>query len=140
MLKEIPTEIHVVAAAITNGSGAFLLQRRGPAGRHAGLWEFPGGKVEAHETPEIALVREIEEELGMLLESTGLAWAGVAREAGEGEFPAIVMTLYRIGNWTGEPEGRQAQEWGWFDLAEAARLAMPAMDIALLAQLEREAG
>ena len=138
-LKEIPTEIPVVAAAITIEDQRILLQRRGSGGRHAGLWEFPGGKVEADETPENALIREIEEELGLVLDWRRIVSAGTAREAGEGDFPAIVMTLYKVGNWSGRLEARQGQEWGWFSFQEAERLPKPPLDVALFDRL-RSAG
>jgi 8-oxo-dGTP diphosphatase len=136
-LKNIPTEIVVVAAAITLQDGRILMQKRGPGRRHAGLWEFPGGKVEAGESPENALIREIEEELGLRLDPAALSRAGMAEEPAEGDFPAIVMTLYRAAAWCGEPAALQGQQWGWFSLAQAARLAMPAMDVALLERLRR---
>ena len=136
-LKNFPTEISVVAAAITFQDGRILMQKRGPAGRHAGLWEFPGGKVEAGESPENALIREIEEELGLRLDAARLSPVGTAEEPAEGEFPAIVMTLYKAGAWCGEPAALQGQEWSWFSPAQAARLAMPAMDVALLERLRR---
>jgi 8-oxo-dGTP diphosphatase len=134
-LKKIPTEIHVVAAGLTTASGQFLLQKRGPGGRHAGLWEFPGGKVEPGEIPEKALIREIDEELGVALDAASLAFFGTAREESDGEFPAIVMSLYTSGDFTGYPRGIQGQEWGWFTLAEAARLPLPPVDVELVGRL-----
>ena len=137
-LKNIPTEISVVAAALTTGEGRFLLQRRGPGGRHGGLWEFPGGKVEEGENPQDALIRELEEELGVQADPDSLVLSGSAREEGTGAFPAIVMSLYRVGAWSGEPVGRQGQEWGWFGLDQATLLPMPAVAVSLLDRL-REA-
>jgi len=134
-LKDFPTEIHVVAAALTTVDGRFLLQRRGPGGRHGGLWEFPGGKVDDGETPENALIREIEEELGLSLDPDSLLLAGSAREESAGNFPAIVMSLYIIGAWSGDPVGRQGQKWGWFGPDEAALLPMPPVDVELLDRL-----
>ncbi|HSG33295.1 MAG TPA: (deoxy)nucleoside triphosphate pyrophosphohydrolase [Sphingomonadaceae bacterium] len=134
-LKNIPTEILVVAAAVTNERGELLLQKRGPNGRHAGLWEFPGGKVEIGETPENALVRELEEELGVRIDSRYLEKFGSASEAAAGGYPAIVMILYKTGILPGEPVARQQQEWGWFDRDRARQLPMPAVDLELLAEL-----
>jgi 8-oxo-dGTP diphosphatase len=120
-LKKNPTEIHVVAAGLTTEGGKFLLQRRGPGGRHGGLWEFPGGKVEPDENPENALIRELEEELGVAIAPSAMGFFGTAREESSGEYPAIVMSLYTASVFEGDPEGRQGQEWGWFGLDEGAR-------------------
>ena len=60
----------VVAAALVDERGRVLLQRRPPGKAMAGLWEFPGGKVEGHETPEAALARELAEELGVVADAT----------------------------------------------------------------------
>ena len=130
-LQDFPTAIRVVAAAITLEDGRILLQKRAPGTRHAGLWEFPGGKIEAGETPENALIREIEEELGLSLDSRRLAFAGSAEEGAAGDFPPIVMTLYKVAEWSGEPRARHGQEWGWFAAKEARLLPKPPIDVAL---------
>ena len=134
-MERIPTRIAVVAAAIMDESGRFLLQKRAPLGRHAGLWEFPGGKVEAGENPENALIREIVEELALQIDVAGLVRAGTASEEGTDEFPAIVMNLYTATTWRGEPKASGGQEWGWFTLEGAGQLRMPEMDLQLLAEL-----
>jgi 8-oxo-dGTP diphosphatase len=64
-MEKNPTTLFVVAAALTNQSGAILLQKRPDHVSMGGLWEFPGGKVEAGESPEVALARELFEELGI---------------------------------------------------------------------------
>jgi 8-oxo-dGTP diphosphatase len=64
-MEKNPTTLFVVAAALTNESGAILLQKRPDDASMGGLWEFPGGKVEAGESPEAALARELFEELGI---------------------------------------------------------------------------
>jgi len=134
-LENNPTWLLVVAAALFAPAGRVLMHRR-PAGKqHGGLWEFPGGKVEKGETPPFALVREIEEELGIALDPAALEPAGFAQgEAGEGG-PAIVILLYSTRSWAGDPEGREGGEWGWFTLHEAAALAKPPLDVTLLAGL-----
>ena len=131
-MANFPTWLNVVALALSDSGGRLLLQQR-PAGKHhAGLWEFPGGKVESGENPQDALVREIAEELGLRLDPAGLVSAGCAREAGH---PGIVLELYSAHHWAGEPAGLDGQAWGWFNLTQAAALPLAPLDRALLQQL-----
>ena len=91
----------VVAVALIDVEGRVLIAQR-PAGKeHAGLWEFPGGKVEPGESPEAALVRELREELGVTVapESSTLTFSGAAREAASA--PAATV------HWRGEPRARR---------------------------------
>ena len=127
-----PTWIAVVAAAIRDGEGRLLLQQRLPGKPHAGLWEFPGGKVESLENPRCALRREIEEELGLRLCEREMVPAGFAEDERTEGSAAIVLFLYECPGWEGEPEGREGQHWGWFSLAEAAALDLPPSDRILL--------
>lgn len=127
-----PTFITVVAAGIRDAEGRFLLQQALPGKAHGGLWEFPGGKVEPGETPRRALVREINEELGLALDAHGLEPAGFADEAGSGSRPAIVLIFYICTGWSGDPEARDLQQWGWFDAKSAAELPLAPMDRLLL--------
>jgi 8-oxo-dGTP diphosphatase len=138
-MEELPTIMVVVAALIRDRQGRILLQRSLPHKHHAGLWEFPGGKVEAGETPRQGLAREIEEELGLTLEPGQMEPAGFAEEAGGERRPGIVLMLYSCQAWGVEPEGREGQEWGWFTPADAASLPLPPMDRALLSGLSAEA-
>lgn len=128
----------VVAAAIRDRAGRLLLQQGLPHKRHAGLWEFPGGKVESGETPRFALCREVAEELGIELELGALEPVGFAEEDGNRERPPLVLFLYSSLLWRGEPEAREGQGWGWYTPEEAVRLPMPAMDRTLLARLLSE--
>jgi 8-oxo-dGTP diphosphatase len=136
------TVVLVVAAAIRDGAGRLLLQQRPEGKRHAGMWEFPGGKVEAHEKPRFSLVREIEEELAIVLDPSALEPAGFAEEPPSASHPAIVMLLYiadhRAGAWQGEVQPLEGQAWGWFTWEEATGLDLPPMDRALLAGLARK--
>ena len=134
-MERKPTFVLVVAAAIRDRAGRLLLQQGLPHKRHAGLWEFPGGKVETDETPRFALCREVAEELGIELAETALKPAGFAEEAGTDDSPMLVLFLYTSLQWRGEPEAREGQGWGWFTPGEATRLPMPAMDRALLERL-----
>jgi len=136
-LANKPTYTPVVAALIVDDRGRLLLQLRPPGKRHAGLWEFPGGKVEASESPRFALCREVREELGLELEAATLEPAGFAEEAPQDGHPGIVLLLYRCARWHGAPQSLDGQRWGWFTPAEARALPMPRMDRLLLAGLLR---
>ena len=134
------TIMPVVAAALADPDGRWLLQKRPAGKRHAGLWEFPGGKVEAGETPRDALVRELNEELTIRIQAGAAVQVGEARaSAGEGE-PDIVITLYTLADWEGVPVAEPGAEIGWFTSAEAEQLPLPPLDRTLLAQLRRHAG
>ena len=137
-LENKPTIVLVVAAAIRDADGRLLLQQCPPHKRHAGLWEFPGGKVEIGETPRFALCREIAEELGLELAEEALEPTGFAEEAAGTDHPGFVLMLYTSFRWSGDPHPFEGQRWGWFSPAEAFELPMPAMDRALLARLHPE--
>jgi 8-oxo-dGTP diphosphatase len=134
-LQRKPTFVPVVAAAIRDGDGRLLLQQCPPHKRHAGLWEFPGGKVEIGETLRFALCREVAEELGIELAKEALVPAGFAEEAGAEGRPALVLLLYTCLLWRGEPRALEGQRWGWFTPEGVARLPLPPMDRALLEAL-----
>ena len=127
-----PTWLAVVGLALFDAHGRVLMAQRPARKHHGGLWEFPGGKVEAGEKPRFSLIREIEEELGIGLDAGQLRPAGFAEEAGEKH---IVLFLYTARHFTGEPEAREGQAWGWFTLTEAAALDLAPMDRALLQAL-----
>ena len=125
----------VVAGAMCDSEGRWLLQKRPPGKRHAGLWEFPGGKVEAGESPLQALVRELNEELTITVLPADYQRIGEASAGPGGGEPAIVITLYRIGTWHGTPRAEPGAELGWFTPAEIAALPLPQLDSQLAVQL-----
>lgn len=129
------TGVLVVAGAICGPDGRVLLQQRLPGKRHAGLWEFPGGKVEEGESPERALAREIEEELAIAISELGLERLALAGEPASATQPGIVLILYNVPAWSGNPRGVDGQDWGWFSVEEAAALPLAPMDRELLASL-----
>ncbi|PXA91480.1 8-oxo-dGTP diphosphatase MutT [Nostoc sp. 3335mG] len=126
--------LFVVAAAIVDGDGRVLVQQR-PAGKPmAGLWEFPGGKVEPGERPEAALIRELHEELGIDVEEACLAPACFASEAlGDRH---LLLLLYALRKWRGVPEPRHAHALRWLRPVELHRLDMPPADKPLIGLLE----
>ncbi|NEL27492.1 MAG: NUDIX domain-containing protein, partial [Xanthomonas perforans] len=94
--------LFVTAAALVDPDGRVLVQQRPPGTSMAGLWEFPGGKVEPGETPEAALVRELDEELGIVVDHSCLAPAAFASEPlGERH---LLLLLYALRKWDGIPE------------------------------------
>lgn len=123
----------VVAAALLDDRGRVLVAQRPPGKSLAGLWEFPGGKVETGERPEDALVRELSEELGIAIEAERLEPLTFASHA----YPDahLLMPLYGCRRWVGEPVAREGQTLRWVTNADLARLAMPPADAPLLAIL-----
>ena len=133
-LQKIPT-LTVVAAALVDGAGRVLLQQRAPGRAMAGLWEFPGGKVEEGERPEAALVRELEEELGIAVEAASLSPAAFASADNAGR--PMLLLLYLCREWRGEPQALDAAALQWLRPAEMAALPMPPADEPLIPLLER---
>ena len=106
------------------------MQRRRLSGAHGGLWEFPGGKVERGESPESALVREIEEELGLGLSSAELRPLTFASGLTEADQPLVLM-LYTCQRWFGTEQCRDAEEICWFAPDALNGLEMPPLDYPL---------
>lgn len=131
-----PRLLHVVACALIDADRRVLVAKR-PAGKHlAGLWEFPGGKIEPGETPEAALVRELREELGISTQQSCLAPAAFASH-GYDEFH-LVLLLFLCRKWDGDSKGQEGADTRWVRVPELFSLAMPPADrplIGLLAQL-----
>jgi 8-oxo-dGTP diphosphatase len=131
-LETGPTWTPVVALALQDGEGRYLLQQRPAHKQHGGLWEFPGGKVNPGESPRVALCREIAEELGITLVPAALHPALLADDGADGR---LVLFLYSASAWTGEIEGLESQQWGWFSHQQACLLPMPPMDRDFIARL-----
>jgi 8-oxo-dGTP diphosphatase len=111
------------------------MQRRPVGKQHGGLWEFPGGKVEPGESPRDALVRELNEELGIEVSTDGLSPLAFAESVqGSGE-PGIVILLYNVPDFVGYPEPEDGAAIGWFSLDQIADLPLAPLDIDLLAAL-----
>ena len=120
----------VSAVALIDVDGRVLLARR-PAGKSlAGLWEFPGGKVELGETPETALIRELKEELGIDTWSSCLAPLTFASHA----YPdfRLLMPLFACRRWQGTPQAREGQELAWVRAGKLKDYPMPPADLPLI--------
>jgi len=117
----------LVAAAHIPLAGKMLLARRPPAAHLAGLWEFPGGKIESGEDPAGALARELREELGVGTSAIRPLTFVHHRYPDR----AILLLLFRCAI-DGEPRPLSASALGWFSVEEARRLEMPPADLPLL--------
>lgn len=124
----------VVAVALVDADGRVLIAQRPEGKSMAGLWEFPGGKVDAGETPEAALVRELAEELGIDIRASCLAPIAFASH-GYDDFH-LLMPLYVCRVWKGTPSPREGQALKWVRAARLGDYAMPPADIPLVAQLQ----
>lgn len=124
----------VVAAALVDGSGRVLLQKRAPDRSMAGLWEFPGGKVDSGELPEAALVRELREELGIVAHAEDLTPCCFA-SAPLGD-RHLLLLLYLCRGWQGEPRTLDAVELKWLRPSEMSALEMPPADKPLIPLLD----
>ena len=128
-----PGLLLVVAVALVDSDGRVLLQRR-PAGKAmAGLWEFPGGKLEAGETPEASLIRELREELG--IDVTGACLAPLSFASHGYEDFHLLMPLYVCRNWDGVVTPREGQELKWVRPMRLADYDMPPADEPLVAMV-----
>ena len=120
----------VSAVALIDRDGRVLLAQRPKGKPMEGLWEFPGGKVERNETPEIALLREMEEELGINTWESCLAPLTFASHTYETFH--LVMPLFVCRKWKGTPEPRENQALKWVAKQDLRSYAMPAADIPLV--------
>jgi 8-oxo-dGTP diphosphatase len=123
--------VHVVAAVLQDARGRVLLARRTEGRDLAGAWEFPGGKVEAGETPQQALDRELHEELGIrVLAATPLIRVPHA-------YPAkrILLDVYAVSAFEGNPRGRERQALAWSPMEKLKGYPMPAADRPVVAAL-----
>jgi len=123
----------VVAAALVDADGRVLIARRPPGKDMAGLWEFPGGKVEKGEGPEAALIRELAEELGIVVEKPCLAPLTFASHAYE-KFH-LLLPLYVCRRWQGQPTPRFHEALAWVRANRLRDYPMPPADEPLVSHL-----
>ena len=125
--------VHVVAGVITDPRGRILLARRTEGRDLAGLWEFPGGKVDPGESPELALARELHEELGIRVQSSVPLIAVPQAYRNK----RIVLDVRRIGAWSGTAVGREHQALAWVPAAKLTSYQMPPADRPVVAALQQ---
>jgi len=126
--------VFVVAVALIDVDGRILLAQRPPGKKMAGLWEFPGGKVDVGETPEAALVRELREELDIDTRRSCLAPLTFASHAYD-DFH-LMMPLYLCRIWQGTPRPVEGQVLKWVRPYDMGGFDMPPADLPLVAMLQ----
>lgn len=123
----------VVACALVDADNRILVTQRPEGKQLAGLWEFPGGKLEPGERPETALIRELREELGIEVKEPCLAPLTFASYGYEGFH--LLMPLYICRRWEGTPRSVEGQAMKWVRPAKLRDLAMPPADEPLIPAL-----
>lgn len=123
-------KLWVVAVALIDPQGRVLMQQRPPGKSLAGLWEFPGGKIEPGEVPEFALIREVREELGIGIDPRDLM-PGPFASAPLGD-RHLVMLLYMCRRWQGTPHPHEATALDWCLPGDMSKRSMPPADIPLI--------
>jgi 8-oxo-dGTP diphosphatase len=125
----------VVAAALIDAQGRILLAQRPPGKQLAGLWEFPGGKLEPGESPQAALVRELQEELAITANPDDLDAFSFASFS----YPAfhLMMPLFLLHRWRGDPVAVEAAALAWVKPADISGFPMPPADVPLVHALQQ---
>jgi 8-oxo-dGTP diphosphatase len=129
-----PQTIRVAVGIVADAAGAILIARRPDHVHQGGLWEFPGGKVEAGETVEAALRRELREELGIVVQAAE-PLPGVQHTYPD---KTVVLDVWRVTAYHGEPRGREGQPLAWVSPETLNDFAFPAADESIIAWLRQK--
>lgn len=129
-----PHTLLVTAAILIKKDNTVLLAQRPEGKTFAGLWEFPGGKVEVPESPEAALVRELNEELGITVQPEKLEpFTFVSEDCATFH---LLMALYLVRDWEHAPIGREGQTLAWVPASELGNYPMPKADAPLVPRIQ----
>jgi 8-oxo-dGTP diphosphatase len=123
--------IHVIAGVLRDAQGRVLLAQRVAGAHLAGLWEFPGGKIEPGETREAALARELDEELGVTVVSA----APLIRVRHDYPDKSVSLDVWEVDDFSGVPHGREGQPIAWVPVTQLHRYPMPAADAPVVVAL-----
>ncbi|PKE32686.1 8-oxo-dGTP diphosphatase MutT [Rahnella sp. AA] len=125
-------QLNIAAGIIRNSAKEIFITQRDASSHMAGFWEFPGGKIEAGETPEQAVIRELQEEVGIDAE------APVLLKTLEHRFPDRIITLYffLVEEWQGEPYGKEGQPKRWVKQSELKAEEFPPANEAIVNALK----
>ena len=125
-------QVHVAVGVIYQNE-AFFLTKRAKQAHQGGKWEFPGGKVESDETVSQALFRELKEEIAIEV----LACQPLIEIKHDYGDKSVLLEVFLVDNFTGEPETQEGLEQGWFSLSELNSLEFPEANKAIIEKLEQ---
>ncbi|PHS26380.1 MAG: 8-oxo-dGTP diphosphatase MutT [Methylophaga sp.] len=126
--------VHVAVAIIVNTHNEVLLALRQAHQHQGGFWEFPGGKVEANESVYDALVREIEEEIGIII-SSAQDFLALSHDY---EDKSVLLDIWRVTEYSGKPQGQEGQQLRWCAINDLAEDEFPAANVAIIRKLKSE--
>lgn len=126
------SRIHVAVGVLIDSKGCVLLTRRLKGTHLAGYWEFPGGKVEAGESVQTALARELEEELGTHIGET-VPLMTVSHDYGEKQ---VLLDVHQVKDWNGEPHGAEGQPLAWVDAGLLDEFQVPEANSEIMLQVK----
>ena len=126
------SRIHVAVGVLIDSKGCVLLTRRLIGTHLAGYWEFPGGKVEAGESVQAALARELEEELGTRIGET-VPMMTVSHDYGEKQ---VLLDVQQVKDWNGEPHGAEGQPLAWVDAGLLDEFQVPEANSEIMLQVK----
>ena len=127
------TVVHVAVGVILDADNHVLITRRARDAHQGGLWEFPGGKVEAHETPLAALARELREELGIAIGRT-TALLDVRHDYGD---KTVLLDVHVVWEFTGVAQGLEGQPLAWVTPLELSDYAFPEANVPIVVAIEK---
>lgn len=126
--------VHVAVGVISDGANNILVSRRAEHLHQGGLWEFPGGKVESGEAVREALQRELSEELAIQV----ISCEPLLTIAHDYNDKAVLLDVWWVDAFQGEPHGREGQPLRWVDVTELKLLAFPAANVPIIAAVEHK--
>lgn len=126
--------VHVAVGVISDGANKILVSRRGEHLHQGGLWEFPGGKVEAEESARDALHRELSEELGIRVASCEPLLT-IAHDYSD---KSVLLDVWWVDGFHGEPHGREGQPLQWVVAIELRSLQFPAANLPIIVAIEQK--
>ena len=126
------SRIHVAVGVLIDSKRCVLLTRRLKGTHLAGYWEFPGGKVEAGESVQTALARELEEELGTRIGET-VPLMTVSHDYGEKQ---VLLDVHQVKDWNGEPHGAEGQPLAWVNADSLDEFQVPEANAEIMSRVK----